>query len=158
MADNICRFRPMGYLIVPQYMTARLTILPFFLLVEDYLFLVRHNTCLVWSCLLSLILYSWDISEAKDISVVKHGIALCTPSVTRLNGMGGVQNPMCYGPRISHEMYLSRSIDQSQARQSAPCHPSNSFCTTRKVRENVEQALESLSQSSWTFFLEEAGF
>lgn len=92
------------------------------------------------------------------MSAVKHESALHTSCVWCLITEDAVRNLHCDISRTSPEMKLLRNFVHSQGTQPSSRRSSHIFCTTRQTGKDTEQALEILSLSSCSSFLEINGF
>lgn len=112
-----------------------------------------RSTDRTWSCIPTLFSRFCDISEAKDMLAIKYETALCTPSVRRPTTMAAVRNLSCDRSKSFLEGILDVNAIRSQTTLSAKRYPSHGACTTIYVNKDEEQAIESVSLSTWSSFL-----
>lgn len=104
-----------------------------------------------------VISFRTEIPEAKDMSAIRNGIAVCTAFVTYLSAMDVVRNLHRDSPRTVLEMKLARNSVRLQTIYPASRRPSDTPCETRRADRDAEQALDSVSIYSLSSVLEQNG-
>lgn len=117
-------------------------------------FLVSSRSSGTWRCFPALVSYCADIPEAKNLTTVKHGLAVTRPCHRCLGTLSDFEK--CSNPVNRHRSHTAevRRIVSELAKKVQSLEGTRQVHQVRLLKKSIEETLKSHSLASWESFLE----